>query len=159
MDGRRQNPGAGSGCKPFSKIDCHAVINEVLVNLDVAISDAGATVTQDPLPTVWGDDVQLRQLLQNLVANAIKFYGDTLPEVHIRCSRQADDSPRFSVRDNGIGIPEEGRERVFTIFQRLHAREAYPGSGLGLAVAKKIVRRHGGEIWVESTTGPGATRT
>lgn len=147
----------GSRGKSFSRIDSEALVDEVLMDLEMAVRDAGANVTRDPLPTVWGDEVQLRQLLQNLVANAIKFCSDTPPRIHIACIQQAGQSPKFSVRDNGIGIPREGRERVFTIFQRLHAREDYPGSGLGLAVAKKIVQRHGGEIWVESTEEPGTT--
>jgi light-regulated signal transduction histidine kinase (bacteriophytochrome) len=122
-------------------------------------------VTHDPLPAVMADEMQLSQLFQNLVGNAIKFHSpERPPEIHVFVSSQRAPNPGeageewlFSVRDNGIGIEEKYFERIFILFQRLHTREQYPGTGIGLAVCKKIVERHGGRIWVESTPGKGST--
>ncbi len=136
--------------------DCNAVLDHVLANLQIAIQDSQASVTHEPLPTVQGDSAQLEQLFQNLVANAIKFHGDQPPEVRIAARREGREWV-FSVRDNGIGIDPKYFERIFVIFQRLHTREEYPGTGIGLAVAKRIVERHGGRMWVESEPGQGAT--
>jgi chemotaxis family two-component system sensor kinase Cph1 len=113
-------------------------------------------VTHDSLPTVMADDLQLGQLFQNLIGNAIKFHGEEPPRVHVS-ARPGGNGWIFSVRDNGIGIAPEYAERIFIIFQRFHSREEYPGTGIGLAVCKKIVERHGGRIWVESELGKGAT--
>ncbi|MCB0059758.1 MAG: hypothetical protein KDE45_22115, partial [Caldilineaceae bacterium] len=149
----------------FAPTDCNAVLAEVLANLQFVIAEADATVTHDKLPTVDGDATQLRQLFQNLVANAVKFRGEAAPRVHIS-ARLVDESSvetpsapewLFSVSDNGIGIDAQYVDRVFVIFQRLHTRSEYPGTGIGLAIAKRIVERHGGRIWVESTPGAGAT--
>ena len=138
-------------------VDLGAVLDGVLANLDGAIRDAGATVTHDPLPTVPGDRTQLSQVLQNLVANAVKFRGGAAPRVHVSAARQ-DGEWVIAVRDNGIGIEPEHFEKMFVLFQRLHPRERYPGTGLGLAICKKIVERHGGRIWVASPgTGQGTT--
>jgi light-regulated signal transduction histidine kinase (bacteriophytochrome) len=127
-----------------------------LSNLAAAVEESGATVDGDGLPVVVGDPNQLVQLLQNLIGNSIKFRRDEPPHVQIRADR---DGPRwrFSVADNGIGIPDGARERVFQIFQRLHPMDAYPGTGIGLAIASRIVERHRGRIWVESAVGQGAT--
>lgn len=146
----------GSRGKAVSAVDLEAVLSSTLSNLTVAIDEAGARVTHDPLPTVPGDAVQLGQLLQNLIGNAIKFRGERPPLVHVAAERKGDEWV-CSVRDNGIGIDPEYAGRIFLIFQRLHARSAYPGSGIGLAVCKKIMERHGGRIWVESVSGEGAT--
>jgi chemotaxis family two-component system sensor kinase Cph1 len=113
-------------------------------------------VDHDPLPVVKGDDVQMVQLLQNLIGNAIKFRGTEPPRVHVG-ARKLGENWLFFVRDNGIGIDPKHTERVFVIFQRLHNRDEYPGTGIGLAICRKIVERHAGRIWVESKPGNGAT--
>jgi PAS domain S-box-containing protein len=125
-------------------------------NLRTAIEESGATVTSDQLPTVMGNDVQLTQLFQNLIANAIKFRDEEPPEVHVGAERR-DGNWLFSVRDNGIGLDPQYADRIFVIFQRLHDRTAYSGTGIGLAVCKKIVEQHGGRIWVESKPEGGST--
>jgi signal transduction histidine kinase len=143
--------------KPFAPTDCSTALDHALTNLKVAIEECGAIVTHDELPTVVADQSQLTRLLQNLIGNAIKFHKkDARPEVHIGVEH-ADSEWTFSVRDNGIGIDPKDSERVFMIFQRLHTREEYAGTGIGLAICKKIVERHGGRIWVESKPGKGST--
>jgi PAS domain S-box-containing protein len=136
--------------------DSEAVLRRVLANLHGALAASEAVVTYDPLPTVLADETQLGQLFQNLIGNALKFRGPAPPRIHIAATRGAGEWV-FAVRDNGIGIAPEYRERIFVIFQRLHARDEYPGTGIGLAICKKIVERHGGRIWVESAPGEGAT--
>jgi light-regulated signal transduction histidine kinase (bacteriophytochrome) len=145
----------GTRGKPFKNIDCTVILKHVLADLSMAITEAGATITYDPLPTIPVDEIQLRQLLQNLILNAIKFHGNTPPLIHIS-ARRRDGEWVFSVRDNGIGIDPRHFQRIFLIFQRLHGPGEYQGTGIGLAIAKKIVERHGGEIWVESEPGKGA---
>ena len=125
-------------------------------NLEMAIEESGAAVTHDPLPAVLADEGQLVQLLQNLIANAIKFHGDEPPRIHVSARREGAQYV-FSVRDNGIGIEPQYAEGVFVLFRRLHGKDAYPGTGIGLAICKKIVERHGGRIWFESEPGKGAT--
>ena len=129
---------------------------EALKNLELATQDAGAVVTHEELPMVEADQRQLTQLFQNLVANAIKFHGDRSPSVHITAVR-VHGGWQFSVKDNGIGIDPAYAERIFAVFQRLHTDEEYAGSGIGLAICKKIVERHHGRIWVESDLGQGTT--
>lgn len=137
--------------------DANAVLSETLANLQMAIHDSRAAVTHDPLPTVLADASQLGQVFQNLIGNAIKFHrkGER-PAVHV-WAREHDGEWILSVQDNGIGIDPQSTERVFEIFQRLHGRNEYPGTGVGLAICKRIVERHGGRIWVESEPGRGAT--
>ena len=148
----------GTRGKPFQMTDCGEVLAQALANLKVAIEESGVQITRAPLPKVMGDPIQLMQLFQNLIGNAIKFRGDA-PTIHVAAELD-DRSPApewvFCVRDNGIGIEPQYFERIFVIFQRLHTRQQYPGTGIGLAVCKKIVERHGGRIWVESPPGQGA---
>jgi len=146
----------GTGGKPFEPTNCETILQQSLDNLQVTMEESGAVVTHDSLPTVMADDLQLGQLFQNLIGNAIKFHGEEPPRVHVS-ARPEGNRWIFSVRDNGIGIAPEYAERIFIIFQRFHSREEYPGTGIGLAVCKKIVERHGGAIWVESELGKGAT--
>jgi light-regulated signal transduction histidine kinase (bacteriophytochrome) len=146
----------GSRGEAFASTNCEAVLGKTLAGLQIAIRECGARVTHDPLPTVIGDDLQLGQLFQNLLGNAIKYRNSEAPQVHVSC-KQETEQWTFAVQDNGIGIEPQYRERIFQIFQRLHTREEYEGSGIGLAVCKKIVERHGGQIWVESEVGKGST--
>ena len=147
------------GAKPvaFESVNAEAVLMGVLMNLQAAIKEARGTVTHDPLPTdVTADFAQLSQLLQNLVGNALKYRKpDVSPEIHVSAA-DSDEEWIFSVRDNGVGIEPAYRDQVFGIFKRLHGRE-YPGTGMGLAICKKIVERLGGRIWVESEPGVGST--
>jgi PAS domain S-box-containing protein len=146
----------GSRGGEFKATDAEAALTAAVANLRVVIEETGAVVEHDSLPTVRSDASQLVQLFQNLIANAVKFRGAKAPRIGIEATREAGQW-RFSVRDNGIGIAPQFRERIFEIFQRLHPRNAYPGTGIGLAICKRIVERHGGRIWVESEPGRGAT--
>ncbi|MBI3620725.1 MAG: PAS domain S-box protein [Nitrospirae bacterium] len=146
----------GTRTKPFVPADCNVVFDRAVTFLQGALSDQHATVTHDPLPTVMADTSQLGQLFQNLVSNAVKFHGERPPHVHCAARRNGTQWI-FSVQDNGIGIDPEHFERIFVMFQRLHTRTEYPGTGIGLAICKKIVERHGGRIWVESRSGQGTT--
>jgi two-component system, chemotaxis family, CheB/CheR fusion protein len=135
--------------------DCGAVLATVLLNLEPAIAESGAIVTSDPLPTVMAQEVMLIQLFQNLISNSIKYRGEEKPRIHVS-AESAGSGWLFSVRDNGIGIDPQDAERVFGLFKRLHGSEI-PGTGIGLAICKKIVERKGGRIWVEAERGRGAT--
>jgi len=140
----------------FGETDCNEVVKRVLGDLELTMKDSQGKITFDILPTVSADALQIGQLFQNLIGNAIKYRGKEAPRVHISAERKVDEWI-FSVSDNGIGIDPEHLERIFVIFQRLHTRVEYPGTGIGLAVCKKIVERHGGRIWVESEPGKGST--
>jgi light-regulated signal transduction histidine kinase (bacteriophytochrome) len=146
----------GTAAGEFRDVPLADVLSDVLLNLGPAIDESGAAVVHDPLPTVFADRGQMTQLLQNLIGNAIKFRGAESPQVHISAA-EAEDDWTISVTDNGIGIAPEHAERVFQIFQRLHTRDQYPGTGIGLAVCRKIVERHHGKIWLDSTRGVGTT--
>ncbi len=140
----------------FELVDCNALLEEVLGSLRLAVDESRTVVTHDVQVTVMADRVQLGQVFQNLIGNAIKFRGQEPLWVHI-CVERRNDEWIFSVRDNGIGIDPQYAERIFVVFQRLHDRAEYPGTGIGLAICKKIVERHGGRIWVKSQLGKGAT--
>ncbi|HLF78623.1 MAG TPA: PAS domain S-box protein [Dehalococcoidia bacterium] len=146
----------GSKGKEFELVDTDVSVNRVLANLQVALGESGARIERTPLPSVLADEAQLVQLLQNLIGNAIKFQGDHAPVIEIGAEAQGN-RWLFWVRDNGIGIDPEYFERIFVLFQRLHSREDYAGTGIGLAVCKRIVERHGGRIWAESQPGKGTT--
>jgi light-regulated signal transduction histidine kinase (bacteriophytochrome) len=133
-----------------------AALDDAPLNLSVALREAGGEVTGDPLPVVRGDPGQLTQLLQNLVGNALKFRGEAPARVHLTAHRDGA-LWEVAVADHGIGIDPAHAERIFGVFQRLHPRARHPGNGIGLAVCKKIVERHGGRVWVESASGAGAT--
>ncbi|MFB3812928.1 MAG: ATP-binding protein [Terriglobales bacterium] len=146
----------GTRGSPFTPVNCAEILASVEENLELAIADNEAVITHDLLPIVSADATQLTQVFQNLLSNAIKFRRAEPPRIHVSAARR-DGAWRFSVRDNGIGIAPQYYDRIFVIFQRLHGREAYPGTGIGLAICKKIVERHGGCIWVESEPGQGST--
>lgn len=136
-------------------VDCDAVVDRAIESLQMAIAESGATVTHDPLPTVRADASQLVQVFLNLIGNAVKYRSAEPPQIHVSAERGAAEWI-FSVCDNGIGVEPQYAERIFIIFQRLHSREEFSGSGIGLAICKKIVERHGGRIWVESLPGRGS---
>jgi PAS domain S-box-containing protein len=148
---RIAKPGDG-----FVSTDLDLALGEALANLEASIRETDARVTRDPLPTILADRGQMTRLFQNLVGNALKFRGSSKPIINIGVHR-ADHAWRFSVRDNGIGIQKDYFDRIFVLFQRLHTRDKYPGTGIGLAICKKIVERHGGLISVESAPGVGST--
>jgi PAS domain S-box-containing protein len=146
----------GTRGKPFEPTDMEAVLQDVMANLKVSIEESKTRITHDPLPVVRADATQMNQVLQNLISNAIKFRREESPQVHISATKGLKEWI-FSVKDNGIGIDPQLFDRLFILFQRLQPREKYPGTGIGLAVAKKVVQRHGGRIWVESRPGEGST--
>src|SRR3989441_1024190 len=147
----------GTRDKNFKPVDAESSLKRALTNLRAAIQDSGATVTQDKLPTIHCDEVQLAQLFQNLIGNALKFRKpDVAPAVHVGAADQGAEW-EFMVRDNGIGIEPQYFERIFMVFQRLHDKGEYPGTGIGLAIVKKVVERHGGRIWLQSQPGAGTT--
>lgn len=146
----------GSQAKTLAPVDCERIISATTANLGAAIEEHRATVTHDPLPTVTADPLQLERLFMNLIGNAIKYRTDEPPRVHVS-ARQSPEGWLFSVSDNGIGMDPKHSERIFEVFQRLHASSAYSGTGIGLAIAKKVVENHGGNIWVESKPGKGST--
>jgi light-regulated signal transduction histidine kinase (bacteriophytochrome) len=146
----------GTRGKPFTPVAIQDLLDQVINNLQIAIEESGAVITHDPLPTISVDQTQWIQLLQNLIGNAIKFHSNEPPRVHLSAQLQEHEWV-FSVQDNGIGIDAQHYERVFILFQRLHLHEEYPGTGIGLAVCKKIIERHGGRIWVASEPGRGST--
>lgn len=146
----------GTRGKPFLATDLEEVFEEAIANLGRSIEEGGAIITHDPLPTVACDRAQLVQVFQNLLANGIKFRGSSPPRIQVSWNRLPDEW-EFAVRDNGIGIDPKYFDRLFIVFQRLHGKDEYPGTGIGLAICKKVVERHGGRIWVESGLGKGAT--
>jgi PAS domain S-box-containing protein len=146
----------GTRGQPFKTTDCNQIMRQVTDNLKLAIEESGVKIDYADLPTILGDETQLVQLFQNLVGNAIKFRRKDQPEIGIDTVRE-NGRWVFSISDNGIGIDENFAERIFVIFQRLHNNSEYAGTGIGLAICKKIVERHGGQIWVQSRQGEGST--
>jgi PAS domain S-box-containing protein len=146
----------GTKGKPPQRIDCEQILDQTVRNLRAAVADAGAVITHEPLPTVPADDTQLLQVFQNLIGNAIKFRRDEPPQIHLSAVKNKNEWI-FSVKDNGIGIESRHLDRIFVIFQRLHKRSQYHGTGMGLAIVKKVVERHRGRVWVESEFGSGTT--
>lgn len=145
----------GSEHKSFEHTDCELVFRQVLDNLSASVRERHAEVTHDPLPTVHVNPTHLTQVFQNLIGNALKFQGDSPANIHVG-AKTLPDGWEFSVRDNGVGIPADQVGRIFSIFQRLHGQSEYPGTGIGLAICKRIVEKYGGDIWVESEFGRGS---
>ncbi|NER33894.1 MAG: response regulator [Oscillatoria sp. SIO1A7] len=149
----------GTGNLELQPIDCQIVLKEAMANLRERICSSGADISHDRLPTVMGNKTQLIQVFQNLISNAIKFRRkEVCPKIQITAEALTETEEwLIGVRDNGIGIKPQNRDRIFEVFQRLHQSDEYPGSGIGMAICKKIVERHGGRIWVESQFGIGTT--
>jgi len=147
----------GTKGKDLLNTSSEEALQQALTNLRGTIEDTGALVTHDPLPNVLADEIQLTQLFQNLIGNGIKYQTSGIPTVHISASKNGGEKWMFSVRDNGLGIDSQYFEKIFGMFQRLHKREEFAGTGIGLAICKKIVERHGGTISVESELGKGST--
>ncbi len=139
-------------CKP---INCKTVFEQALCNLQETIKDRNVEITHDSLPEIFADDIQISRLLQNLISNAIKYNVNKKPEIHVSAEKK-NSKWIFSVKDNGIGIGSEHKDKIFKIFQRLHTKDQYTGTGIGLAVCRKIVEQYGGSIWVESKLGRGS---
>jgi light-regulated signal transduction histidine kinase (bacteriophytochrome) len=148
---------AGANAKEFFKISSEEALNAALANLRAAIEESGAVVTHGALPAITTDDTQLALVFQNLLGNAIKYRGPETPHVHVSAAKNGNKELIFSVRDNGLGIDPQYFERIFVLFQRLHGRTEFKGTGIGLAICKKIVERLGGRIWVESQPEKGST--
>jgi PAS domain S-box-containing protein len=142
--------------KEFELVDVNAVVDQVLKDLNLTIKEKKAKITWDPLPKIMADSSQLPRVFQNLIGNAIKFSGNQPPRIHIG-ARESEGEWQFWVQDQGIGIDPKNYDRIFLMFERLHPRSEYPGTGIGLAICKRIIKRHGGHIWVESEPGQGST--
>ena len=145
----------GTRGKEFKPTPLETPLRRAVTNLRAAIEESSAAVTWDPLPSLDIDELQIGQLFQNLIGNALKFRGPGVPRAHVSVVASENDH-QVTVSDNGIGIEPAYSERIFQIFQRLHGREEYSGTGIGLSICRKIVDRHGGRIWVESTPGQGS---
>jgi PAS domain S-box-containing protein len=146
----------GTRSKEFHRVAVEAPLCRAINNLRASVEEAGASITYDALPTVEGDELQLSQLFQNLIGNALKFRSASVPRIHV-FAKEAGHEWEFAVQDNGLGIEPAYFERIFMVFQRLHNKGEYPGTGIGLAICKKVVERHGGRIWVESQLGEGSS--
>ncbi len=148
---------AGTNGKALRKIPSENALKEALVNLRATIQESGAIVTHDPLPLITTDGTQLAQIFQNLIGNAIKYRSAAVPNVHISAVKNGGDEWIFSVRDNGLGIDPQYFDRIFVLFQRLHGQAEFKGTGIGLAICKKMLEWLGGRIWVESQPEKGST--
>ena len=148
--------GVGRNLDDLESVDVRALLDRELNSLQASIEESGATISCGRLPTIMADSTLLGHVFRNLIGNAIKYRGEEPPEVHVSAEDLGDEW-KFVVRDNGIGIDPQFADRIFTIFQRLHPRGKYPGTGIGLSISKKAVERLGGRIWVESRLGQGST--
>jgi PAS domain S-box-containing protein len=146
----------GSTEREYEYLQSDKILETVLKNLKPTIEESNAIITHDPLPLIYANNQMMIQLFQNIISNAIKYHGEEPPEIHISAD-YIDDEYIFSIKDNGIGIDQKHLERIFKIFQRLHTREKYDGTGIGLAITKRIIQKHRGKIWVESELGKGTT--
>jgi len=146
----------GTSTREFTLTDCNAVLKRTIDDLQQLLRENLASVTCDNMPVIMADESQIGMVFQNLISNDVKFHGDQPPQVHVSAKREGN-SWTISVSDNGIGIEADYFNRIFAMFQRLHSKAAYPGTGIGLAICKKVVERHGGDIWVESEFGKGST--
>ena len=146
----------GNQEREFEYLQSEKLLETVLMNLKSVIEDTNTIITHDPLPLIFANEQMMIQLFQNLISNSIKYHGEKSPKIHISADN-VNDEYIFAVKDNGIGIDQNHLERIFTIFQRLHTREEYEGTGIGLAIVQKIVQKHHGKIWVESELGKGTT--
>jgi light-regulated signal transduction histidine kinase (bacteriophytochrome) len=148
---------AGTNGKALHKVSSDNALKEALTNLRATIQESGAVVTHDLLPVITTDGTQLTQIFQNLVGNAVKYHGVAAPLVHVSAAKNGGNEWIFSVRDNGMGIDPQYFDRIFVLFQRLHGQTEFKGTGIGLAICKKMLGRLGGRIWVESQPGKGST--
>jgi light-regulated signal transduction histidine kinase (bacteriophytochrome) len=148
---------AGTNGKVLREVSAENALKEALANLRATIDQSSAVVTHDALPDIRTDETQLTQVFQNLVGNAIKYHGTEVPHVHVSATKNGGSEWTFSVRDNGLGIDPQYFDRIFILFQRLHGRDEFEGTGIGLAICKKILERLGGRIWVESQPEKGST--
>ena len=146
----------GTRGKPYEPTDCEQILAESVKNLRSAVTETRAVITHDPLPTIPADGTQLLQVFQNLIGNAIKFRRDQPPQIHVAAVKNTNEWV-FSIKDSGIGIESRYLDKIFVIFQRLNKRREYEGTGMGLAIVKKVVERHDGRVWVESEPGEGTT--
>ena len=142
--------------REFAPVNMQDVVSKTLAVLKLRIEESNAQVITGSLPVISGDEIQMIRVMQNLIVNAIKFHGPEPPKICVSASEGRNEWT-FSVKDNGIGLDMKHADKIFQMFQRLHSRSEYPGTGVGLAVAKKIIERHGGRVWVESEEGKGAT--
>jgi light-regulated signal transduction histidine kinase (bacteriophytochrome) len=147
----------GTNGKPLREVSAEKVLEGALLNLRATIQESRAVVTHDSLPAITTDDTQLTLVFQNLVGNALKYHGPQAPVIHVSATKNGGKEWIFSVRDNGLGIDPQYFERIFILFQRLHGRKEFKGTGIGLTICKKIVERLGGRIWVESQPEIGST--
>jgi light-regulated signal transduction histidine kinase (bacteriophytochrome) len=142
--------------KEFKFTHLNKLLENVLFNFKSVTEGSKVQITHDPLPNIYCDETQISQLFQNLISNAIKFRSDEALKIHIS-SQDSGNNWLFKVSDNGIGIDQEHQDKIFNVFKRLHTRDKYEGTGIGLAICKRVVDRHGGQIWVESELGKGST--